>query len=95
MPASPRSPERTPKVYTSGTGRPAVRPVDAQAKVTRAVNVVGLVWEQGKARAREDQVSLSHAVEVLLEAYSAGLVDIGALSAQLDELAEARRAASS
>lgn len=74
MPTTPRPNDRTPKTYTTGTGRSSTRQLDT-TKVVRTVNVVGLVWENGKRRAAADQISLSHAVGVLIEAYAEGLVD--------------------
>lgn len=50
----------------------------------RTVNVTGSVWNAGKDRAAEDEVSVSHAV--FLEAYSSQLVDLDTLVAQLDAL---------
>ncbi|WP_432089670.1 hypothetical protein [Streptomyces sp. bgisy095] len=85
MPAAPRPNDRAPKTYTAGTGRPTARELDT-TKVVRTVNVVGSVWENGKRRAAVDQISLSHAVGVLIEAYAEGLVDPAALTAQLDAL---------
>ncbi|WP_411078291.1 hypothetical protein [Streptomyces sp. cmx-10-25] len=85
MPTAPRPNDRTSKTYTAGTGRPTARQLDT-TKVVRTVNVVGSVWEGGKRRAAADQISLSHAVGVLIEAYAKGLVDPAALMAQLDAL---------
>ncbi|MGA4980061.1 hypothetical protein [Streptomyces cinereoruber] len=85
MPTAPRPHDRTPKTYTAGTGRPSARKLDT-AKVVRTVNVVGSVWENGKHRAAADQISLSHAVGVLIEAYAEGLADPAAFTAQLDAL---------
>ncbi|MFF5924147.1 hypothetical protein ACFY8C_38355 [Streptomyces flavochromogenes] len=90
MPTPPRPHDRTPKTYTAGTGRPPARELDT-AKVVRTVNVVGSVWEDGKRRAAADQISLSHAIGVLIEAYTEGLVDPATLTAQLDALHEGKQ----
>ncbi|MFH9959698.1 hypothetical protein ACH4OX_36595 [Streptomyces roseolus] len=85
MSTAPRHHERSPKTYEASTGRPSERKLDG-AKVVRTVNVTGSVWEAGKKRAAQDEVSVSHAVGLLLEAYSARLIDLDAIVAQLDEL---------
>ncbi|MFF0561529.1 hypothetical protein [Streptomyces sp. NPDC004266] len=85
MSTAPRHHDRSPKTYTGGTGRPSARTLD-QAKVVRTVNVTGSVWEAGKKRAGEDEVSISHAVGLLLEAYSARVIDLDGIVAQLDAL---------
>ncbi|MFJ7990506.1 hypothetical protein [Streptomyces sp. NPDC096351] len=85
MTTAPRHHDRSPKTYTDGTGRPSARTLD-QTKVVRTVNVTGSVWEAGKKRAGEDQVSISHAVGLLLEAYSARVIELDGIVAQLDAL---------
>nr|MDT0521895.1 hypothetical protein [Streptomyces sp. DSM 41633] len=49
--------------------------------------MAGTVWEAGKKRAGRDEVSISHAVGLFLEAYAAGLLDLDAITARLDALA--------
>ncbi|MGW5421607.1 hypothetical protein [Streptomyces sp. NPDC003943] len=85
MTTAPRHHDRSPKTYTDGTGRPTARALD-RTKVVRTVNVTGSVWEAGKKRAAADQVSISHAIGLLLEAYNAGLVDLETIVTQLDAL---------
>ncbi|WP_426361655.1 hypothetical protein [Streptomyces sp. E-08] len=85
MTTAPRHHDRSPKTYTDGTGRPSARTLD-QAKVVRTVNVTGSVWDAGKKRAAQDQVSLSHAIGLLIEAYTNDLVSLDAITAQLDAL---------
>ncbi|MFJ7067928.1 hypothetical protein [Streptomyces sp. NPDC101115] len=85
MTTAPRHHDRSPKTYTAGTGRPSARELD-QTKVVRTVNVTGSVWEAGKKRAAADQVSISHAVGLLLEAYTADLIGLETIVAQLDAL---------
>ncbi|MFF8604271.1 hypothetical protein ACF065_35310 [Streptomyces sp. NPDC015232] len=85
MTTAPRHHDRSPKTYTAGTGRPSARELD-QTKVVRTVNVTGSVWEAGKKRAGEDKVSISHAIGLLLEAYSARVIDLDGIVAQLDAL---------
>ncbi|MGW5779893.1 hypothetical protein [Streptomyces sp. NPDC003863] len=59
--------------------------------MVRTVNVTGSVWDAGKKRAAQDQVSLSHAIGLLIEAYTNNLVDLDSITAQLDALAEEGR----
>ncbi|MER6251963.1 hypothetical protein ABT224_11415 [Streptomyces sp. NPDC001584] len=80
------APRQIPKVYPAGTGRPTDRTLTDE-KVVRTVNVAGTAWEAGKKRAGRDEVSISHAVGLFLEAYAAGLLDLDAITAQLDVLA--------
>ncbi|MEV7174059.1 hypothetical protein AB0O18_30715 [Streptomyces sp. NPDC093224] len=80
------APRQIPKVYPAGTGRPTERKLTDE-KVVRTVNVSGTVWDAGKKRAGQDEVSISHAVGLFIEAYAAGLLDLGAITAQLDALA--------
>ncbi|WP_331723755.1 hypothetical protein OG592_44390 (plasmid) [Streptomyces avidinii] len=89
------APRQVPKIYPAGTGRPTERKLTDE-KVVRTVNVSGTVWDAGKKRAGQDEVSISHAVGLFLEAYTAGLLDLDAITAQLDALAaaEAQDAAS-
>ncbi|MFD8637227.1 hypothetical protein [Streptomyces sp. NPDC059533] len=77
------APRPVPKAYPTGTGRPTTRELD-EKKLVRTVNVTGTVWDAGKKRAGEDEVSISHAVGVLIEGYAAGLLDLDAIVAQLD-----------
>ncbi|MDA5284641.1 hypothetical protein [Streptomyces sp. Isolate_45] len=86
MATAPRHHARVPKVYRGGTGRPTDREL-TDAKVVRTVNVHGLVWDAGKKRAARDEVSISHAIGLLIEAYAADLVDLDAIVVQLDALA--------
>ncbi|WP_406083366.1 hypothetical protein [Streptomyces virginiae] len=51
------------------------------------MNVSGTVWDAGRKRAGQDEVSISHAVSLFLEAYTAGLLDLDTITAQLDALA--------
>ncbi|MFC9596227.1 hypothetical protein ACFTUC_41340 [Streptomyces sp. NPDC056944] len=83
MPTAPRPQDRAPKTYTAGTGRPTARELDT-TKVVRTVNVTGSVWNAGKKRASQDQVSLSHAIGLLIEAYTNNLVSLDEITAQLD-----------
>ncbi|MFF5768786.1 hypothetical protein ACFY8F_40515 [Streptomyces tanashiensis] len=85
MPTAPRPQDRAPKTYTAGTGRPTNRELDT-TKVVRTVNVTGSVWNAGKKRAAQDQISLSHAIGLLIEAYTNNLVSLDAITAQLDAL---------
>ncbi|MEV6332293.1 hypothetical protein [Streptomyces sp. NPDC051909] len=85
MTTAPRHHDRSPKTYTTGTGRPTARELD-QTKVVRTVNVTGSVWEAGKKRAAVDKVSISHAIGLFLEAYEAGVIDLETIVAELDEL---------
>lgn len=85
MTTAPRHHDRAPKTYEAGTGRPSDRKLDG-AKVVRTVNVTGSVWNAGKKRAGEDKVSISHAVGLLLEAYSARVIDLDGIVAQLDAM---------
>ncbi|MEV7561544.1 hypothetical protein [Streptomyces sp. NPDC089795] len=80
------APRQVPKVYPAGTGRPTERKLTDE-KIIRTVNVSGTVWDAGKKRAGQDEVSLSHAVGLLLEAYAAGLLGLDTITAQLDALA--------
>ncbi|MFD4935454.1 hypothetical protein [Streptomyces virginiae] len=80
------APRQVPKVYPAGTGRPTERKLTDE-KVVRTVNVPGTVWDAGKKRAGQDEVSISHAVSLLIEAYAAGLLDLDTITAQLDALA--------
>ncbi|WP_327267233.1 hypothetical protein OG444_40655 (plasmid) [Streptomyces sp. NBC_01232] len=80
------APRQVPKVYPAGTGRPTDRTLTDE-KVVRTVNVAGTVWDAGKKRAGQDEVSISHAVGLFLEAYTAGLLDLDTITAQLDALA--------
>ncbi|MEU9165674.1 hypothetical protein AB0D29_36035 [Streptomyces sp. NPDC048424] len=80
------APRRIPKVYPASTGRPTDRKLTDE-KVVRTVNVSGTVWDAGKKRAGQDEVSISHAVGLFLEAYTAGLLDLDAITVQLDALA--------
>ncbi|MFC9825284.1 hypothetical protein ACFWG6_28740 [Streptomyces erythrochromogenes] len=80
------APRQVPKTYPAGTGRPTERKLTDE-KVVRTVNVSGTVWDAGKKRAGQDEVSISHAVGLFLEAYAAGLLDLDAITAQLDALA--------
>ncbi|MFD0381295.1 hypothetical protein [Streptomyces sp. NPDC127112] len=80
------APRPVPKTYPAGTGRPTTRELD-EKKVVRTVNVTGTVWDAGKKRAGRDEVSISHAVGVLIEGYAVGLLDLNAVGAQLDVLA--------
>ncbi|MFF3091910.1 hypothetical protein ACFVRB_43830 [Streptomyces nojiriensis] len=80
------APRQVPKVYPAGTGRPTERKLTDE-KVVRTVNVAGTVWDAGKKRAGQDEVSISHAVGLFLEAYAAGLLDLDTITAQLDALA--------
>ncbi|MFE5523455.1 hypothetical protein ACFQ9Q_37910 [Streptomyces virginiae] len=80
------APRQVPKVYPAGTGRPTERKLTDE-KVVRTVNVSGTVWDAGKKRAGQDEVSISHAVGLFLEAYAAGLLNLDAITAQLDALA--------
>ncbi|MFD8148497.1 hypothetical protein [Streptomyces sp. NPDC059708] len=79
------APRQVPKVYPTGTGRPTERKLTDE-KVVRTVNVSGTVWDAGKKRAGQDEVSISHAVGLFIEAYAAGLLDLDAITAQLDAL---------
>ncbi|MGW6823181.1 hypothetical protein [Streptomyces sp. NPDC055005] len=81
------APRQVPKTYPAGTGRPTERKL-TDDKVVRTVNVPGTVWEAGKERAVRDEVSVSHAVGLFIEAYAAGLLDLDVIVAQLDELAD-------
>ncbi|MEV8628589.1 hypothetical protein [Streptomyces sp. NPDC051079] len=87
MANAPRHHDRSPKTYTAGTGRPSAQELDTK-KVVRTVNVTGSVWEAGKKRAAVDQVSISHAIGLFLEAYGAGVLDLETIVAQLDSLHE-------
>ncbi|MFF4268021.1 hypothetical protein [Streptomyces virginiae] len=80
------APRQIPKTYPAGTGRPTERKLTDE-KVVRTVNVTGTVWDAGKKRAGQDEVSISHAVGLFLEAYAADLLDLDAITAQLDALA--------
>lgn len=86
MAYTPRPNARTPKVYPAGTGRPTEREL-SDDKVVRTVNVRGTVWEAGKKRAAADKVSISHAIEHLVAAYAADIIDLDAIVAKLEELA--------
>ncbi|MFF3680228.1 hypothetical protein ACFYYS_40430 [Streptomyces sp. NPDC002120] len=79
------APRQTPKTYPAGTGRPTERKLTDE-KVVRTVNVPGTVWDAGKKRAGQDEVSISHAVGLFLEAYAAGLLDLDTITARLDAL---------
>ncbi|MEV7512701.1 hypothetical protein AB0O57_32555 [Streptomyces sp. NPDC091201] len=80
------APRQVPKVYPAGTGRPTERKLTDE-KVVRTVNVSGTVWDAGKKRAGQDEVSISHAVGLFIEAYAAGYLDLDAITAELDALA--------
>ncbi|MFG2978044.1 hypothetical protein ACGFYY_34255 [Streptomyces sp. NPDC048331] len=80
------APRQVPKIYPAGTGRPTERKLTDE-KIIRTVNVSGTVWDAGKKRAGQDEVSISHAVGLLVEAYTAGLLDLDTITAQLDALA--------
>ncbi|MFJ8570432.1 hypothetical protein [Streptomyces sp. NPDC093514] len=80
------APRQVPKTYPAGTGRPTERKLTDE-KVVRTVNVAGTVWDAGKKRAGQDEVSISHAVGLFLEAYAADLLDLDTITAQLDALA--------
>ncbi|MFE2880971.1 hypothetical protein ACFXG6_35900 [Streptomyces roseus] len=80
------APRQVPNIYPAGTGRPTERAL-TDGKVVRTVNVSGNVWEAGKKRAGQDEVSISHAVGLFIEAYAVGLLDLDTITAQLDELA--------
>ncbi|MEU5069135.1 hypothetical protein AB0G95_34410 [Streptomyces virginiae] len=80
------APRQIPKVYPAGTGRPTERKLTDE-KVVRTVNVSGTVWDAGKKRAGQDEVSISHAVGLFIEAYAAGLLNLDTITAQLDTLA--------
>ncbi|MFC9399211.1 hypothetical protein ACFTWS_39795 [Streptomyces sp. NPDC057027] len=54
--------------------------------MVRTVNVTGSVWDAGKKRAAQDQVSRSHAIGLPIEAYTNNLVDLDTITAQLDAL---------
>lgn len=56
------------------------------------MNVTGSVGETGKERAATDQVSISHAIGLLLEAYTAGVIDLETIVAQLDARHEGEEA---
>ncbi|MFI8829027.1 hypothetical protein [Streptomyces sp. NPDC053431] len=83
MTTAPRHHDRSPRTYTTGTGRPSARELD-QTRVVRTVNVTGSVWEAGKKRAAVDKVSFSHAIGLFLEAYHAGVINLGTIVARLD-----------
>ncbi|MFB6514145.1 hypothetical protein ACFCW4_06775 [Streptomyces virginiae] len=80
------APRQVPKTYPAGTGRPTERKLTDE-KVVRTVNVPGTVWDAGKKRAGQDEVSISHAVGLFIEAYTAGLLDLDTITTQLDALA--------
>ncbi|WP_328966172.1 hypothetical protein [Streptomyces virginiae] len=80
------APRQVPKVYPAGTGRPTERKLTDE-KVVRTVNVSGTVWDAGKKRAGQDEISISHAVGLFIEAYTAGLLNLDTITSQLDTLA--------
>ncbi|MFF9011240.1 hypothetical protein ACF087_36415 [Streptomyces goshikiensis] len=77
------TPRPVPKTYPAGTGRPTTRRL-TEKKVVRTINVAGTVWDAGKKRAAAEEISISHAVNLLIEAYAVGLLDLDSLTAQLD-----------